>query len=375
MNISQATLKNADSGQSYRYESLEHWRGIAALAVVFRHGFYPMTVTDQVLHPVVRFFVFLSEYGGYGVIIFFVLSGYCISVKGVATLKKNETARHFAVDRVLRIFPTYWAACLFAILVAVMASPFSAGKLVASLPAGPLGLLGDVFLIHPYLNVPPVLGVSWTLVYEVGFYLMTAAGLSLAARCKRLDLVVVAGGILAVVGVVGMGNFRVFYLLNHWPDFYCGVAVFLFVHFSLERPVFAALSCLIPCALGILAVSLHGWEGAASFLVAVVFSLVLMALKSFDRNVCAVRFLGPVALCGTFSYTLYLIHQPLTTRIVNGGLRFFRPDTLWALVPVGVAVVVALGASWIFYRQIELRVENWRRKWARQSACSRKQVN
>ena len=75
----------------FRYEIIDGIRGLAALAVVLHHL--------QVI-----------GIGPYAVIVFFVISGYCIAASVDSTRRKGQGPLTFLARRLWRIYPTYWAA-------------------------------------------------------------------------------------------------------------------------------------------------------------------------------------------------------------------------------------------------------------------------
>ena len=60
-----------------RYELLDHWRGFAALAVLWFHAASPWFAQSVPLG--LGWFAALAEEGWRGVHLFFVISGYCIA--------------------------------------------------------------------------------------------------------------------------------------------------------------------------------------------------------------------------------------------------------------------------------------------------------
>lgn len=345
---------------NFRYETLDHWRGLAAFGVVVAHSCYPVRNIDA--GNLVRILAEWSFYGTYGVHIFFVVSGYCVSVKAVSTVSKGKSATSFLRDRLLRIFPAYWLACVAAIAIALAGSPFSNGSLSASLPFDNLGFISDVLLCHPYLNRHPVLGVSWTLVFEVGFYVLLALGICLTFRTRRWSPSFALGGGAAIAGVLGAGTWLPTYILTYWSEFYSGIAVFVFVRFQGQQPLKAFGAATIPPGLAILAIASHGLDDAGSILLAAIFAMVLMALKPYDRRIASWRSLRWLGICGTFSYSLYLIHQPLTTRAVNGMLKLFASSPLGVVLSVVIGVAIGVFAGAAFYRLCELPLEKWRHR-------------
>jgi peptidoglycan/LPS O-acetylase OafA/YrhL len=67
------------SGAQLRYASLDHWRGVAALGVMVFHSFGAVRIAGQSVHPSIQWLKWLSDFGWFGVHLFFVISGYCIA--------------------------------------------------------------------------------------------------------------------------------------------------------------------------------------------------------------------------------------------------------------------------------------------------------
>ena len=59
----------------------------------------------------------VTEWGWLGVHVFFAISGWCIAERLAKGRRTGESGRHFAAERFLRIYPTYWAALLVLVLV------------------------------------------------------------------------------------------------------------------------------------------------------------------------------------------------------------------------------------------------------------------
>lgn len=142
-----------------RLRSIDMVRGLAASAVVFAH------VDD-------RFSV-----GAAGVDFFFVVSGFVM-----AHVSQNRTAPQFLKDRAWRIFPIYWAIAVPWILLALSAGAISPGHALSSVVLWP----------HWFGYNSTFLGVTWTLVYELAFYLSVAAAIRLKSPVIPILLFVAA---------------------------------------------------------------------------------------------------------------------------------------------------------------------------------------
>lgn len=343
---------------SSRYVSLDHWRGIAALWVVLFHAFNVWLAINPSLLP--QPFAWLFYHGWLGVHLFFVISGYCIAERAAREFSTTRSANRFLLDRMLRIYPPYWAALLFALLLnaAALLTPG-----VTPLPydgnTGPFQWFQAVSATEPWFGYPSYLLVAWTLAYEIGFYLIAAACLRLAIRTGRSAAGWVLAAIVTCIGVSHLG--AIVPLLGLWPQFMLGVAVWLLVN----RPGLLLLRNAAGTALLAGAVLLGTvWHADISVCVATGFGGLLLLLHPVDAAIASSRWLGWLGWCGTFSYAIYLIHAPVVGKVRNLLGRWWpptNPSSLW--VPFA-ATACGLLAAWVFYRQVERRTESWRRAYS-----------
>jgi peptidoglycan/LPS O-acetylase OafA/YrhL len=160
-------------------------RAVAALLVVESHLVTVWTVRHHVTSPVfdvvnalVTDPLYLSNQGlgQPAVPLFFLISGFIVTPLAV-----RQGAGRFAVGRLLRIYPTLIAVVLLtggAMLLGLQ--PLLTGQ---ADDVTPLTLLTNATLVN-YLVVPQVvlIGVAWTLIIEIIFYLMIIALLPLVRR-------------------------------------------------------------------------------------------------------------------------------------------------------------------------------------------------
>ncbi len=342
---------------------LDGLRALAVLAVMVRH-FVPAT-----LHVV--------DLGRFGVILFFVLSGYLIT--GILLDCRERLDRtgesprlvaiRFYARRFLRIFPIYYATVLTLFALSLTAR---LGGLAAFRPVREqVGwLLTYTFNIHygVTLQAAGPLTHVWSLCVEEQFYLVWPSILLLAPRRMLLP---------GLIGVAALGPaYRFVGLLAHWGY----PAVF-----------FVTLGCLDSLALGGLLALLQrrGANGAASaqhlvrlalpvgigLLVAqgiapgsfpwpfsdtaiAAISLWLVGTATIGFRGLSGRLLEARAAqyVGKVSYGLYLYHIPvLTFAYVPLGLLGIDEESLgWALPLLLGAVSIGMAAlSWeLFERPI-----------------------
>jgi peptidoglycan/LPS O-acetylase OafA/YrhL len=140
---------------------LDSMRGIAVLMVLFLHGMAPPLNAN--LSPLGRAILSLSRYGGAGLNLFFVLSGFLITGILVGNKGRQDYYLHFYARRALRILPALYAMLLLLLLGGWIGWRF----LIVSL----------LFLANcaPLLGLPLQYPVLWSLAVEEHFYMLWPA--------------------------------------------------------------------------------------------------------------------------------------------------------------------------------------------------------
>ncbi|WP_272493056.1 acyltransferase family protein [Jidongwangia harbinensis] len=142
---------------------LDALRGLAALVVVFYH------FADHLLGGVLRLFDGWLWTGRYGVMLFFLVSGYVIPM----SLERYGNLRRFWLGRLFRIYPAWLLAV---VLAGVAIAVLDHRRMPAALTADPVaGALAHLTMLQELLGLPNLLGVFWTLSYEMVFYLFMSA--------------------------------------------------------------------------------------------------------------------------------------------------------------------------------------------------------
>ena len=343
---------------SRRLHAIEVARGGASLAVLLFHSL--TSLPPEAVHPFLRLVRSVTEFGWLGVNVFFAVSGWCIAERLATARRREESVLHFLRERALRIYPAYWAALALLFAVRLAAVPFNTTRLADNLPAGALAWLGDLFLLQPYFGTVPALVVSWSLVYELGFYALGAGALALRARGVPSSILVVLAALLALPAALGWRSPTVLTVLGLWPDFLFGVLAW-----CAARPGATASARLAAGALGafaLAALTLGGGFGGPGRLVALGTAGVLWFAASHDHLAARVTAVRVFAWLGTVSYSLYLAHVTLLSPLLNVSQRVVPPRTV-AFVGVWlVAVSLALIAGWLLHRWVEAPVERWRKQ-------------
>lgn len=169
-------------------------RLLAALLVVVHHAHHELVQTAiagwQNYRPWIHFD------GSLGVDVFFVISGLIMVLTAGSSFGSFASAQHFLTRRIMRVVPLYW---IFTILMLVamwllpgrVAHSQSGGEqIIASLLFWPMQDVKGI--------IQPILGVGWTLNYEMFFYVVFAVALLLPRRTGLATIF--AGFILLAVG-------------------------------------------------------------------------------------------------------------------------------------------------------------------------------
>ena len=137
--------------------NIQFLRAIAAVLVVLYHLSQYFERSDGVLQ---NFHFLFNQFGYAGVDIFFVISGYVLWVSSREYQRSNATGR-FLYNRACRIYFGYWPFFLIALLIFSIFGKQSLGQ---------TDYFGSFFLYQTDLR-HLLLPISWTLVFELYFYL------------------------------------------------------------------------------------------------------------------------------------------------------------------------------------------------------------
>jgi peptidoglycan/LPS O-acetylase OafA/YrhL len=266
---------------------LDSLRGIAAVLVMLFHysiGFNPQD-TKYIFH-----------YGYLGVLLFFIISGFVISMS-----LEGKTLRQFIKSRFLRLYPLYWIAIGFSLILM-----FSATFLHLQ---GPLAidsitftqLNGNLTMFQHWLGLPDFNGVFWTLTVELNFYVFM--GVLLYTRMLKR---IIPLSYLWIIFMLAYKFFAldaqllfIFQLLRFGNLFIIGIVLY---HYYKKRKL-----NLIEWGLLVLSIATQFYvggkvEGVAALVFTIIFFLVFKGYLKFLQN-------KVLLWLGAISYPLYLVHE------------------------------------------------------------------
>lgn len=342
-----------------RIAFLDGFRGIAILLVVCYHYFSHFASHQKQVYPYgdVLAAVPVFEFGFYGVMLFFVVSGFVIAM----TLERTKSLLEFVVRRFARLWPTMLLCSLMTYLVLLQWPMFWQVQLVDFLPS--LTFLDGKLVwdrLIPGLNAQWIDGVYWTLFVEVRFYFYAGLVYFLAPRQFSRNMLVF---VLAVVGAYGvcrmMGEARVTGILHdlviapYLPWFTGGLAAY-----DASRGRLGMALALGSVSLGLMAwLWLFKAPGAnlpVALLVAAMFAGGLWVAPV--RRLFSIHWLSVI---GVSSYSLYLLHQYIGLTVIAAFAEYLQLSGLASLllaVAVGLAMI---GLSWLVYRYWEQPLNRW----------------
>jgi len=130
--------------------------------------------------------------GGYAVELFTMISGYII----IYSTQKEQSKRAFLTKRIIRIVPLYWLLTIFMYIILCIRPSLSISSV-----ANPKNLVKSLLFI-PFVNSKgydiPILGVGWTLNYEMLFYIIFYFAMLLNHKFRAF--LTIAGIVLLVAG-------------------------------------------------------------------------------------------------------------------------------------------------------------------------------
>ena len=329
---------------SSRFETrlfrLQYLRAVAALCVVLYHVSFYIKLTRG---NGAVFSALPDGLGGFGVYLFFAISGYLM-----ATLANKTPPAQFLAHRIIRIYPIYWLL-LF---------------LIFTLD----GLTGNFFQLNPMaiLLMPGAtdgyyaLGVEWTLPFELTFYLIMFFIIVLRLQQALIPIAITWAIAIVVLAhfapEVGQDRFATLagVPFSQWTlPFVLGLFAPLAVRFSYVRWL------AIPCALVMLSLTHILTSYGYLLLAGACFFLVVWAAapRPSNRNR---DWLGLLTRFGDWSYALYLCHFPVIRFVVDRSPVHSNPwPTFIIAVTLAILIASILGRIDIaLYRRLKWQVDH-----------------
>lgn len=328
---------------------LDGLRGLAALWVVLFHimvGGHIEGIAQQWPKWLVEL-VFSA--GHYGVVVFFVLSGYVMAVNVQAVMIDGRGAGLFFLRRLARLLPPYYAGVLLGFAVV-----FAKGLLGDGARAFDVaGIVAHLTLVQAFVGVPHVNIVFWTLVIEVQFYLMFILLVWLADRLRARfawdgfrPLVIACACVFAFPWAAGwfMSSLWPGGFVGHWYLFLVGVVAAWIGHVRYGAEIFSVYILML-CGVVLL-------TGSVSVVLGVGVGVVLVLANRVGKMASWLSW-GGFQWLGMVSYSLYLLHNPVIGVLGRVSRPLLEFGLTGQVVRLLCMVMASLLVAWGCYRLVE----------------------
>ena len=346
-----------------RVASLDGLRGVAALTVLAHHALLlfpalaapyftgrpapPGDVAWWLVHTPLH----LVWEGKVGVYVFFVLSGFVLTLPAVNG--RGYLWRSYYPSRLLRLYLPVWAAVIFAALTFLLV-PRTAEVTSLWLDGRPREVTAGILLKDTTLvgGSGGIASPLWSLKWEILFSLVLPLAIWLAMKLRRAHGLLAVGALIASAagGIVGE-PFLIFP-----PMFVLGVIIAM-RHDDISRVAgrLTAWRWALLLATATLAASSR-WllmafgapdvliDGSVGLMLAASGVFVVMAIEW--RAAARVLISPPLRLLGRLSFSLYLVHEPI---VVAAGFALPGDPAL----AVAVAVLITAAVTPLFYLLVE----------------------
>ncbi|MDD7986897.1 acyltransferase [Lentisphaera marina] len=336
--------------------SIHYLRGLAALIVVLEHA-----VGKSEFERFNYYFGWLDHLGIYGVVVFFLISGFVLPYSLYKADYQIKDFKTFFYRRLIRIEPTYIASIVFNCIIVMLIT-----RLATNAP--PWSPDTSQILLHlgyliPFSNYEWIQGVYWTLAIEFQFYvligllfpLITALKTNLASKLLLVNcfsILVLFSGIIPSLQILKYSGF-----------FSLGLVVFiLFIHqkskqYNIISIFLSGLFYLILSK----SVDVNFVAPLHSLLISSMFAALLILqwspkIHNFNRF---------ILFLGSISFSWYVTHQALTA-LMEPAARFIKNtlpqfNMIINFIPP-LTIVFSIAVAYLFYKYVEIPSLKWSKK-------------
>lgn len=333
-----------------RYAHLDALRAVAALSVMVEHLFGDLLrqapAATGPMSTLARSVVENLSLGRFGVVLFFLLSGFVVPF----SITGERPLRHFAISRLFRLYPAFWLA--LAVLAAM-------AWLSGDVP-GMATVLANLTMAPPLFGQPWLSPIHWTLFVELLFYGLVALLFAMGALRQvgvllALSLVLIAGTVLAVqLRTHGIAGLPVQYLGLHLCFLLLGLLLRLWLVERRRGARLAALVLVLAQLAGVLSVAQFSLARGDNFVMEGLRPVLAAYMLAFAVFLAAIRLERRrsllLARIGLTSYSMYLFHGS-----VNALVYRVRPLTgeLGDIATMLACIGLTLALSYLVYLMVE----------------------
>jgi peptidoglycan/LPS O-acetylase OafA/YrhL len=350
-------MQSGSGGDAGKIAFLDVLRGIAPLLVLWAHlGGWWLSVREQT-SPLQQIWIdkvgaplHLWQDGGYlGVLIFFLVSGFIIS-----HVSMRESQFEFAVKRAFRILPMFWIG-IFVIALLAIATTRLGLPMVLGPQDNSRDFIGTATFANWFLGRPTVLSIGWTLFIELLFYAVILVLMPISRKSA------LAGSwlALAIALAVFMYAFRepslvpFMWAWMYLPFLLIGRAYYL-AWAKLASTTQAMLYGLSTFGVFLLMFTSIATDRLLSPGIEALVSQLIAILGFGVLCFTPIRQIPPLRFCAEISYSLYVLHAPVGSFMLDyltaiAGLRYE--------FALPIAIVALLAISWLSFQLLEKPIQ------------------
>ena len=330
----------------HRIDSIEIVRFIASLLVALYHVEISLPNNSNSIFSI-------FENGGFGVDLFFVISGF-IMVYTTYGRKFNLIA--FLENRIMRIYPPYWLVLTATIFIALVLQAVGLQNQTYSMISY-YSLIVSVFLIPIGFHIMPV---AWTLAIEIVFYFLYGVSYRLAGL-KGISLAIIIWYVFSWIFKVGVSTL----LPSFWILFHSIVIEFLYgiliakIYIDgklIHREFVLSLGILLTILVLFFESSLQFIDLPREVQSGIPAAMIIYGIVGIKMT-----FPPIIILAGESSYMLYLIHTLLFGIIARASRIVFDIQIYMSDIFIIFMVLFTVAAAMLLTQFVERPYQKWRR--------------
>jgi len=356
----------ADASLNQRNNFIQYLRGYAALMVVLDHSMLRLArlnARDRWMDT------YAGDLGALGVEIFFVISGFIMVSIAYDAFGRTGATVKFWTDRLTRIAPLYYLATALVLILPPLlgGTSFAPRHIIASLLFLPTDARPDQGALAP------VLGVGWTLNYEMFFYMLFGVSLLMPRRIglgftfATLFALVLLGQVLERTTGLQPRSLGYFYTFHIMLLFALGMLLglwrrsrwFRVVHLPAPAEIGVGLCLIVLVALNMTMPGVYPiWRTSLFYAMSGLAVLLTIAAAPRPRRPFA-------ELLGNASFSIYLFHGLALTLVALAWVPLF--GFRYSFGRVAVSLLAGGGIGILAYRFVEQPIVRLLKPWSRQA--------
>lgn len=330
-------------------ESIRTLRAIAALLVVYFH-------TQDMINSKVYPDYFSTGIGAVGVDIFFVISGFIMYYTSKDSFQNGESLK-FLKNRAIRVIPAYYLFTTIMVMLLV-ALPQLFGNLHFELDH----VISSYLFIFSENNegvVGTVLGVGWTLVFEVFFYGLFAVMLMFNKKFffPGITLIFLLGNVIGLIFSTAPAWTTVFSSPIVFEFLFGCIVGYLYLKIN-KLNLISSVTFILLGMFGVIYFTFNNYVGdylgwARVWTLGIPSALLVYGMLQFERNI---KIITPrlVKEVGNSSYSLYLIHSFILSGFGTLVAPILYKQGFSVILIVVIALSLCIFGGWISFKFFEL---------------------